>query len=574
MDKELWINLNEEYKIKIEKGNEFESSIFSDIYNAALNNVIEIAKQSDIYQEQEDFNNIIAFTGDRGKGKSSSMNSLIDSLIYKHNIENEIFFNKQEYSYLKNKSFAEIGVIDPSLFRGDETLFEIIIAKMFQKFQNKLKDEKRESINHDEKRTLIKLFQNTFQALQTINLSRKDIYKKESIEALSELATSNNLKESFKHLVANYLKYFESNKDYLIIAIDDFDLNFGKSFFMLEDIRQFLIQPKIIIFLACQTNQLNDSISNYIAQQYDALSNLYYRQRELKIQNNIENYRSINISQNFETQNLNKSLLNKINVSASKYIEKLIPVHRNLELPELYLGRNKLHVYIGDESKLNNLKLKDTCKAIEIKTPLIENKILLEADNLSHLLAEFIYLKSNIFIDNPENKYNLIFPKTLRGLVEFLSLSKKKNFKIEFKKYILNISNYNLPNKYQEIFTLLESQNLETLNITILNCIRKIRNNLGLSSIDNILSAKNYKNVTIGDINAIFFNLSHFIDYSNRDMILFVELLKIYYSIRISDIIFNQKIEYITLFYYSEQINCFQNSSPKKEEEIILKLKI
>src|SRR5690606_624903 len=93
-DSTLVINLNEEYKIKIEEAKDFDTSIFKDVYESALKNVEEIVKQSSKNGEYDDYNNIIAFTGERGKGKSSSMISFRDALV-KENATN-IFFSKNE----------------------------------------------------------------------------------------------------------------------------------------------------------------------------------------------------------------------------------------------------------------------------------------------------------------------------------------------------------------------------------------------------------------------------------------------------------------------------------------------
>lgn len=305
----LEINLNEEYKIKIENGNDFNESIFKEVYESALKNVIEIVKQSDQEKSKyDDFNNLIAFTGERGKGKSSSMISFLDALVNKENENHRDFFKSNHYQYLTNKSFAKIDIIDPSLFRGEESLFEIILAKMFQKFQSELK-KNNSNISQDDKRELIQHFQNVFENLQIINSDRKELYKKESIEALSKLATSSNLRDCFKDLVYCYLKKFENNKDYLIIAIDDFDLNISGAFDMLEDIRQFLILNNIILLVACKMEQLRQIV----------LSN-YFKDYEI-----LFIYKSTEITES--------DLINK----TEKYLEKLFPISRRLELPNLKL---------------------------------------------------------------------------------------------------------------------------------------------------------------------------------------------------------------------------------------------
>lgn len=298
----LIINLNEEYKIKIEKGNQFYKSIFKDVYTAALNNVEGIVDQANQQNDYDNFNNIIAFTGERGKGKSSSMISFRNALINHHlEINSEFFSNKKE---IVSKQFATIDIVDPSLFRGGESLFEIILAQMFNKFQVDIKCEK-SKVSDDDRRALIKQFQEVFENLQIINSDRTDLYKKESIEALSKLATSSTLRNCFKDLVSIYLQKFERQKDYLVIAIDDFDLNTSGAYEMLENIRQFLIQPNIILLIACKVEQLRVVVLNH-----------FYREFELLLK-----YHSTEIT---ELDLINKS---------EKYLEKLIPNEKRLILP-------------------------------------------------------------------------------------------------------------------------------------------------------------------------------------------------------------------------------------------------
>lgn len=308
------LNLNEEYKIKIEKGNDFNNSIFKQVYLNASKNVAEVILKSKIGSKYDDFNNIIAFTGERGKGKSSSMISFRDALVNNRNSCHEKFFESSEdfdlslnktFEVIRNNKFAKIDIIDPSLFRGNESLFEIILAKMFSKFQDdiKISDLK---ISDEVRRTLIKHFQSVFENLQIINSDRKELYKQETIEVLSKLATSSNLRECFKDLVDYYLENFEK-KQFLVISVDDFDLNISGTFEMLEDIRQFLIQNKIVILIACKIEQLRESVLNNLYKEFEYLIK----------------YQSPEIDEN------------KLITKTEKYLEKLIPFEKRLELPNL-----------------------------------------------------------------------------------------------------------------------------------------------------------------------------------------------------------------------------------------------
>ena len=145
-----------------------------------------------------------------------------------------------------------------------------------------------------------------FENLQIINSDRKELYKQETIEVLSKLATSSNLRECFKDLVDYYLESFE-NKEFLVISVDDFDLNISGTFEMLEDIRQFLIQNKIVILIACKIEQLRESVLNNLYKEFEYLIK----------------YKSSEIDEN------------KLITKTEKYLEKLIPFEKRLELPNL-----------------------------------------------------------------------------------------------------------------------------------------------------------------------------------------------------------------------------------------------
>ena len=561
----LEINLNEEYKIKIENGNDFNKSIFKDVYESALKNVIEIVKQSDEEKSKyDDFNNIIAFTGERGKGKSSSMISFLDALVGKEKNEHSGFFKNENYQYINDKSFATIDIIDPSLFRGEESLFEIILAKMFQKFQSGLKQNS-SVITQDDKRELIQHFQNVFENLQIINSDRKELYKKESIEALSKLATSSNLRACFKELIACYLKRFEDNKDYLVIAIDDFDLNISGAYDMLEDIRQFLIQQKIIILVACKIEQLDDSILNYLTNEFNNLSSFYNNEKRIKISNELENNRFPKLNQSISL-NSDSDLVEKLKRTSVKYLEKLFPIHRRLVLPELYVTEKKLILYIGNSNDLVNISLEDISKNNDyqyLKSELIGKKLLYLGNDLSILLSNLIYSNSGLFVNIPKYRNNIIFPENLRSVLNFLSIFKKNNVNSELRRYLIDVSKNNLSKEFSEVFDILENQSLHTLNIALVNSLGNLKYKFNELNINYILFANNPSNVNIGDVFTVFRYLENQIKYTDKEQIIFIDLLNIYYSLRLIQL----KSTDINLqsLYTSNSIPLFKISSNKKK---------
>lgn len=319
-NKEIIIDSNNEYKIKIVDVKEFETSIFRGVFTTAKQNVLDIIKnqQENTYDA---YNNIIAFTGERGKGKSSTMISFLQGLkSIKNKNSNDAFFHDFYFDSYKEKAkynFITLDIIDPSLFRGQESLFEIVLAKMFSKFKDSL-DNNRDhfSITDDDRRELVKHFQNVFENLKYTTGNLKDeLYKHEALDALIKLSTSSNLRESFQRLIKTYLKVLgkkdDNNKNFLVIAIDDFDLKIDGVHDMLEDVRQFLISQNIIVLIACKMEQLREAILTSI---YGEFLNKLSKNKEI-----------------FDRIVDETELIGK----AEKYISKLIPLSRRLILPNI-----------------------------------------------------------------------------------------------------------------------------------------------------------------------------------------------------------------------------------------------
>lgn len=462
-DSTLIINLNEEYKIKIEEGKYFNTSIFKEVYEAALKNVEEIVEQSSKNNTYDDFNNIIAFTGERGKGKSSSMISFLEALVGKEIEKHKPFFEGN--SIINKYNFTKINVIDPSLFRGGESLFEIILAQMFDKFQNQIKKHDC-NLSDDSRRNIIKQFQQVYENLQIINSDRKELYKKESIEALSRLATSSNLRQCFKDLIEIYLKEFKDKKDFLVIAIDDFDLNISGTYEMLEDIRHFLIQSKIILLIACKMEQLNEVVE------------VKFEESKLKIE---------------------------LEKKTEKYLVKIIPQHRRIILPDVlviekqtYLSINgKNYSGINPKEAIINSIFKST--GLFINTPRYRNNTFIP-DNLRSIMNLLSFLKKD---DPIKELIKYVIDLAHLELDEkyyriFDSLEKQKN-------ETLNISLANCISELKEFVDSLNSNR-------ILFATNPLNVNVGdiyslLNSINNQLTFTNNNQVKFLDLLHIYYSL-------------------------------------------------------------------
>ena len=135
-------------RLKLEKHEEWEQSIFSDVYEKAIFLTKKIVKDnhetssantitysSDL--DGENFNNIIPFLGERGMGKSSVMLSFS---YYLENYDGDRDKILQIENYIK-PLFVTLPRIDVAMFIKGESLLDIILANMWNDFQKKSEKE-------------------------------------------------------------------------------------------------------------------------------------------------------------------------------------------------------------------------------------------------------------------------------------------------------------------------------------------------------------------------------------------------------------------------------------------------
>jgi len=465
MNHNITINLTDAYRIKIEKSGEFKDSIFSSVYKSAKENLIEILneaeKNTSNYNANEtsilnnSFNNLICFAGERGQGKSSSMISFLKALTEKK--KSDDFFVERE---ITNNRFTTIELIDPSLFKGKETLFEIILAKMFSKFKLSL-EEKNDTLQDDDRRKLVIWFQKVFENLKYVN-NREDIYKEDSLDALIKLSTSSNLKDSFEKLVSEYLKVMSQGRSsFLVIAIDDFDLKTEGVHDMLEDVRRFLISKNIILLIACKVEQLRQAVEASIYSEF--------------------------IKQVGYNINILNDIVDSVEIKAKavKYIDKLIPESRRINLPEV--------------SRLN---LKEILKN--------ENS---DYSGANSLVLNAIYSRLKLFLKKENFQDSILLKGTLRSLISLLvRLNKTDNFNInnsegyyqavlEFKNYTSDfLSTFLDPEEIDLILT----SNINLLNFRVIQTLKLYFPSETATELQNI---KYYNLIQNGDVYATFFKI-------------------------------------------------------------------
>lgn len=518
--KTITINLKEEYKIKIEKAEEFDKSIFSDIYRRGFEIVAEIIGNTKPSSDAVDnYNNVIAFTGERGKGKTSAMVSFQKGMNSYREVKS-LSSNYFEKIDKRNIKFATIDYIDPSIFNESEGLLKVVITKMFQDFKRRLDTDicqERTNISVEDKRELIAEFNTVYSRLKTINFKGNNNCDGDSIESLIQLSTGSDLREAFRRLVDCYLKIIHNKADYLVLAIDDFDLNHWKAYEMLEDLRKFLIQPNIILLIAAKMSQLNDILLN----------------------KNFGQYRGLIL--NGDKENITDELRNK----AQRYLDKLIPNSRRLELPSPKIDKDeKTFVMFDGLEEMEGGDLES--KKEDDQTS--ENE---QTRDFQDAALELIFRRSGFFISKPRFKTAFIIPDTLRGYLElvrnFRSDDKAQNSK-HFQHYLENDVSNDFDGKKIEIFRNLKNASDDYFVIVLLNSLYDILE--GRMLLENqksekekleqdfkierfILKAQNPNNISISDLQTGFTHVLKKLRINSIKEREFIEFLKVYTSIRI-----------------------------------------
>ena len=259
-----------------------EGSILEEQYNYALHqineyfkeleleNISEPDKEQHIHQDKRsetihsdtDYNNnIFAFIGDRGSGKTSCMISVADFLINKNK---KIDWNK--YSKLEHTHFDTIDLIDPTYFDKTHNLVSLFLAKLHKSFRKRTEENEKQIRTSYDKRELSEQARNKF--LAQFQKTQEHLYHllgyikyddgKDLLEYVDALSASVNLKEDIKELVDIYMEYMDQKDTTLILRIDDVDINENHAGEMVETMRKYFIQPNILVLISFKLQQLEN----------------------------------------------------------------------------------------------------------------------------------------------------------------------------------------------------------------------------------------------------------------------------------------------------------------------------
>lgn len=393
-------------EIHYEEINRFEESLFRNVYASAFSQVENILNCN---ENRMDFNNgnerrknrqidnLVCFLGERGTGKTSAMLSFMEALkdYYYSSKGSSMFYPFKVGGKKTNVNFLCLDHIDASLLENGEDLFEVILTMMYHKLADLENDHFLRKDNFEyQKRELLRRFEKTFAGIR--NLKRKN-YADEEFEAygsymstMKSMAVSMTLKNEFEALVKAYLELIQFKKEasipsdwnnckdsYLVITIDDMDLNLESGYAMLEQIHRYLMIRQVIVLLAVDDIQMREICERHFWGLY---------------------------CNNPNTQRVTE-WQERIQYTAKQYMDKVLPIYRRIYMP----------------------RLQDMKGIIKIR-----QKGGKTAENIKQFLLHKIAEKVLVCFDMCGNKQHFYEPKNIRGIISLCqALDYLEDLKVE-----------------------------------------------------------------------------------------------------------------------------------------------
>lgn len=378
-----YIELDDANKIRHESLEKHEASIFAGVYEEADMLVNSIIEGNQFYQsaeispaqKKEPICNIISFLGERGTGKTSAMVSFVDFLDSFHK---NMVLERIEWGELRGNAalgFITMEPIDAAMLTAHESVVDVVLAKMWDKFeaQSKAGRYKEEHIVQKVKCGFQKV-REAYQALKDQENAdgRKSNKTLPALSELHKLSVSMNLRDEFQDLVAEYVKVMgydmqEHARDvYLVIPIDDLDMGLEIVWDILEDVRKFLTIPKVIILATADLRRLQE-ICN------EKLSYIFH-----------------------EEDSRNKYV--------EDYLEKILPINMRIFMPHIDDFEN---VFLGEYQ-------------IRTSKPVENSKFDLNGRTEKEAIIGMAASKFDIFFDPARENRHFLQQHSMRKMVDYL----------------------------------------------------------------------------------------------------------------------------------------------------------
>ena len=428
------INVLSTRGVILESLSDLKESFFADVYGQALNTIALIIKNNENEEASSKqmkkpyfVQNTIAFSGRRGTGKTSVMNTVCHYLLTNKPGEDG-FCDPAIKAILDKVDFYSIPqMIDASHLDENEDLFEVIIAYLIKDIK-KIKESKDfDEEKHGEKaddlsRKLAKM-QNDYDSL--IQTNNKTIQT--SYEVLVRGADKHLIQYDFKTIIDDYLKFkancsfnkvqISDKSKYLIICVDDIDMYPGDPVQILQCIYRYFMLPNMIVLTSLNSGLLVQYIYKH-----------YFDKLASKRDNSVNMY----FSDGFYSQR--NALCQE---QSNEYFRKIVPIDMRIIMPSWKKSDYK-DLIKKDVRLVKQNQIKEIDKSFPNLIPgrfytNICRKINRNEQTMS--VKEFIFQlladRTGIYLDATGNKAHFMEPDSLRNMIDlFYTLYSMNNIRI------------------------------------------------------------------------------------------------------------------------------------------------
>lgn len=361
-------------------------------YHQIGNNYDMHMRENDRFIDRMHINNIITFNADRGQGKTSALYTFAQYL--NNCCSTEDVYLKGSFDEKIKNEFEILPIIDPTELNGGESIIRIFVAQLFKVYQDISENLQTDMDMKLKRYDIVELFQRCYDNINYIQGKRDNTEWTNDLENLMKLGNVSEIKRNLKRLIDKVLllqsiKSPEKKHKKLVVRIDDTDLCMCDAFSICEDIREYLSLPNVVILMALDIRQLKYSIFQRYLMKYEGIlkfdNDYYYK----------------------------KSVLEKCDYMASRYIEKMFPSGYVVDLPRIdeLVKKNYSNIKV-------DYKLRKNDELLPVET----NNAYKESKDLHEQLLNLLYAKTGIIINRKKDKVHFILPVSMRELNHFLRL--------------------------------------------------------------------------------------------------------------------------------------------------------
>ncbi len=389
-----------DYTIMEDKKTEhIQYPLYMECYKYAIETILENSTKNGKNNSEDDsqgspdnVNNIIAFCGGRGSGKTTAINEfgyILEQLNTKD--ERNWWISKLQQTdeireYMaQNIHFTVLKSIDASLLTEKEDIVEMILAAMYEILEKKVQEGQwydKEEMESTSK--IISEFDMVYNSYHKLSRAENKAELGDSVSLiLKNVPSGPKFRQAFNKLLNSFFDIVSGKKDlksYLVVTIDDLDLNIDRGYEMLEQIHKYLSNKKIIVLIAVDYMQLSK------------VCDLYFK-KKFKKGKKEEKYKGA------------EGLLWEIMQLTNDYLLKAIPIFNRIYMP-------------------------DKRRFVET-TYILENN---QEKTIKDYVIEKVAEKTGIYYDIIGSKRHFAVPTTIRELVDY-TVFLDSLYVVDWKKY-------------------------------------------------------------------------------------------------------------------------------------------